>query len=195
LLYIGGAVVALVALLGGLAAAGVFGGDDDSPPVSDDDDDRDTPTRRRSTATPTRERVTNTPRTSVTPTTAVPTADTRMRFEAGEWTFNFVIVEWTCGGGVNVGDTFTLVYTFAEADGNGDGFVDDGENVDVYRDGIHLELVRFRWPNLGFRYATVTGGTVVVTTQFKSPNSGIASRSETRPFGNSTCSGLARDNG
>ena len=61
---------------------------------------------------------------------------------AGEWFYDFLVVENTCPFGEAVNDSFTVSFTLSEV-GAGDGFIAVGEAVDILQLGSGLQVGRF----------------------------------------------------
>lgn len=202
MLIVAGAIGAIVVVAIGAALALGGGGDDGGNNAADDDSS--TPTSREETRTArtreareeTREARTQqaddtpTVRATATPTLPPPTAirtappvtttsgGTGSRIVAGDWTYNFVTVSNTCGGDPKVGDAFDN--TFAMEDANNDGFVENGEAVDIIdgQNGAYLGTYTFTYPSFTWEADLEDGDFVVLRNQYIGDSTGSSLRED-----------------
>lgn len=98
---------------------------------------------------------------------------------SGEWTYNFTTTQNTCGSGSEVGETWEVVLTYKDA--NGDGRIYAGELVtvvDTGQTGNTVGTYTFSYPKFEFRAGLVDGDAVVFKNTFSSDSSGSAVRED-----------------
>lgn len=186
-----GAIAAIVALLsGGGGETGTSGDEGEEATARAEtrtirtrearvEQTRDARTAAAASAEPTS---TETPTATTEPPTATATVavvvDTTTRIVAGDWTYNFVTVSNTCGSGPQLGEEFENLFTLIDADG--DGYVNDGEDVTIIdgQSGNNIGTFTFTYPAFTFQAELEDGDFVVLRNQYIGDSTGSSLRED-----------------
>jgi hypothetical protein len=102
--------------------------------------------------------------------------------EGGDWSYNFVVRQNTCGFGLQPGEEFAITYSLYDL--GGDGYVDAGEQVDIYdENGYYAGRFTFTYPSFSFGYPVVGNdgtvpGRLTVDNTYSGSTSGSANLTE-----------------
>ena len=144
------------------------------------------PTPAQPTATPTN--VPATPTSVPSTATSVPPTATPLPIgiAAGDWFYDFLVVENTCPFGENVNEFFTVSFTLAEV-GAADGFIAVGDPVDITEFGTGAQVGRFTFSYPFFQWfypVTASGftGQALLQNEYFDAQSGSAVLTEVYPL-------------
>jgi hypothetical protein len=118
------------------------------------------------------------------------------RILAGSWDFRYTVLSNNCGFGSPVGSRIDYTLQINERYPD-DGFIDEGDDAEIFDQGFRLGFIELTYPNFGFQYpinAFGYAGTADVQITFEDSESGHGTRVDTYDDGaGSTCSIAAED--
>lgn len=130
--------------------------------------------------------------------TPVPTASPERDhgIVAGNWEFRYTVLSNNCGFGSNPGDRIDYALQINERYPD-DGYIDEGDDAEVFDAGYRLGYIEMTYPDFGFSYPINANGylgNADVQITFEDSESGHGTRVDTYDdgFGN-ICSIVAED--
>lgn len=141
------------------------------------------PTATRPASTPTTAGV-----ATPVPATATPVPPTATRTQpsipansivAGEWQYSFRVTGNSCGSGANIGDTFAFSLFLQEVEGS-DGYITDGEVVDVFLGDEYVGEYDFSYPiwNISIISFEAEADEIYLDNVYTGPSNGFSTRED-----------------